>query len=177
VDLAINGLVEATPEDHELLERGMAIFDGSYTVLKRKTVAPRYVVTLEESNEKATIALAFLWHVRRVANGLGPDYGDAGMPSCEALKDAKITLQRGLTASAKAGKPISAKYEVRARQSCSSRLHDEGDTFSEVVLITNREGREGRSRSPAARPHGRRRGRARQWPKRSGPRCRCVGER
>ncbi len=37
VDLAINALVEATPDDHELLERGMAIFDGLYTVLKQKT--------------------------------------------------------------------------------------------------------------------------------------------
>jgi len=37
VDLAIKGLAEATPDDHDLLERGMAIFDGLYTVLKRKT--------------------------------------------------------------------------------------------------------------------------------------------
>jgi hypothetical protein len=37
VDLAINGLVEATPDDHELLARGVAIFDGLYTVLKQKT--------------------------------------------------------------------------------------------------------------------------------------------
>jgi len=37
VDLAINSLVEATPDDHELLERGMAIFEGLYTVLKQKT--------------------------------------------------------------------------------------------------------------------------------------------
>jgi hypothetical protein len=37
VDLAMNGLVEATPDDHELLVRGMAIFDGLYTVLKQKT--------------------------------------------------------------------------------------------------------------------------------------------
>jgi hypothetical protein len=36
VDLAINGLVEATPDDHELLERGMAIFEGLYLVLKQK---------------------------------------------------------------------------------------------------------------------------------------------
>ena len=36
LDLAVNGLVEATPEDHELLERGMAIFEGLYTVLKQK---------------------------------------------------------------------------------------------------------------------------------------------
>jgi len=37
VDLAIKGLAESTGDDHELLERGMAIFDGLYTVLKRKT--------------------------------------------------------------------------------------------------------------------------------------------
>ena len=37
VDLAINGLVEATADDHELLERGMAIFEGLYAVLKQKT--------------------------------------------------------------------------------------------------------------------------------------------
>ena len=37
VDLAINGLVEATQDDHELIERGMAIFEGLYTVLKQKT--------------------------------------------------------------------------------------------------------------------------------------------
>jgi len=37
VDLAINALVEIVPDDDELLERGMAIFEGLYTVLKQKT--------------------------------------------------------------------------------------------------------------------------------------------
>ncbi len=37
VDLAIKGLAEATQDDHDLLERGMAIFEGLYTVLKQKT--------------------------------------------------------------------------------------------------------------------------------------------
>jgi hypothetical protein len=37
VDLAIRALAEVAPDDHDLLERGMAIFDGLYTVLKRKT--------------------------------------------------------------------------------------------------------------------------------------------
>ena len=37
IDLAIKGLAEATQDDQDLLERGMAIFDGLYTVLKRKT--------------------------------------------------------------------------------------------------------------------------------------------
>jgi hypothetical protein len=36
VDLAIHGLAASTADDHELLERGMAIFDGLYSVLKRK---------------------------------------------------------------------------------------------------------------------------------------------
>jgi hypothetical protein len=37
VDLAIKGLAAATRDDHDLLERGMAIFDGLYSVLKQKT--------------------------------------------------------------------------------------------------------------------------------------------
>src|SRR5262245_10264085 len=37
VDLAINGLVGATPDDHELLARGTALFEGLYAVLKQKT--------------------------------------------------------------------------------------------------------------------------------------------
>ena len=37
VDLAIRGLAEATADDQELLERGMAIFDGLDRVLRRKT--------------------------------------------------------------------------------------------------------------------------------------------
>lgn len=36
IDLAINGLVEAIPEDRELLARGMALFEGLYAVLKQK---------------------------------------------------------------------------------------------------------------------------------------------
>jgi hypothetical protein len=37
LDLAVNGLVEATPDDDELLVRGMAMFEGLYGVLKQKT--------------------------------------------------------------------------------------------------------------------------------------------
>jgi hypothetical protein len=37
VDFTINGLVEATPDDDDLLARGMAIFEGLYTLLKQKT--------------------------------------------------------------------------------------------------------------------------------------------
>jgi hypothetical protein len=37
VDLAIKGLAGGTKDDHDLLERGMAMFDGLYTELKHKT--------------------------------------------------------------------------------------------------------------------------------------------
>lgn len=37
LDLAINGLVEAIPDDHDLLARGSALFEGLYAVLKQKT--------------------------------------------------------------------------------------------------------------------------------------------
>ncbi len=37
LDLAISGLVASIEDDHELLERGTALFEGLYTVLKRKT--------------------------------------------------------------------------------------------------------------------------------------------
>ncbi len=37
LDLAISGLVASIEDDRELLERGMAMFEGLYTVLKRKT--------------------------------------------------------------------------------------------------------------------------------------------
>ncbi len=37
IDLAIKGLAAGTQDDHELLERGMAMFEGLYTVLKQHT--------------------------------------------------------------------------------------------------------------------------------------------
>jgi len=36
IDLTVRALAQATPDDHELLERGMAIFDGLHSVLKQK---------------------------------------------------------------------------------------------------------------------------------------------
>jgi hypothetical protein len=52
----------------------------------------------------------------------------------KALKDAKISLQRGLTASAKEGKAISAKYEVEHGQLQLSVYTMKGDKFSEVIV-------------------------------------------
>jgi hypothetical protein len=52
----------------------------------------------------------------------------------QALKGAKVSLQQGVTASAKAGKPISAKYEVEHGTLQLSVYTMKGDKFSEVIV-------------------------------------------
>lgn len=52
----------------------------------------------------------------------------------KAMHDAKISLQRGLTASAKEGKPISAKYEMEEGKLQLSVYTMRGDKFSEVIV-------------------------------------------
>jgi len=52
----------------------------------------------------------------------------------KALKDAKMPLQRGLTASAKEGKPISAKYELDEGKLQLSVYTMKADKFSEVIV-------------------------------------------
>ena len=84
-----------------------------------------------------TIVLAFL-----VAGAFAVPTGWAQTPQdkehaelAKALKDANIPLQRGLTASAKEGKPISAKYEVEdGKLQLSVYTMKSGDKFSEVIV-------------------------------------------
>src|SRR5262245_41938205 len=83
-----------------------------------------------------TIGLAFL-----VASVFAVSIGWAQKPDdkehadlAKALKDAKISLERGLTASAKEGKPISAKYEVEHGKLQLSVYTMKGDKFSEVIV-------------------------------------------
>jgi uncharacterized membrane protein YkoI len=85
---------------------------------------------------KTTIVLAFLvaWFLT-VPMGWGQNYGDTEHAElAKALKAAKLSLQRGLTASAKEGKPISAKYEVEHGQLQLSVYTMKGGTFSEVIV-------------------------------------------
>ena len=85
---------------------------------------------------KTTIVLAFLvaWFLT-VPMGWGQTYGDQEHAElAKALKAAKLSLQRGLTASAKEGKPVSAKYEVEHGQLQLSVYTMKGDTFSEVIV-------------------------------------------
>src|SRR5881398_3464197 len=77
------------------------------------------------------IALVFV-----VPTGCAPTPADQEHAElAKALKDAKIPLQRGLTASAKEGKPISAKYEVEdGKLQLSVYTMKGGDKFSEVIV-------------------------------------------
>ena len=85
---------------------------------------------------KTTIVVAFL-----VAWLFAAPTGWAQTPDdkehaelAKALKDAKISLRRGLTASAKEGKPISAKYEMHEGKLQLSVYTMKGDKFSEVIV-------------------------------------------
>ncbi len=51
-----------------------------------------------------------------------------------ALKDAKVSLQKGLGASAKGGKPISAKYELHEGHLQLSVYTAKGGKFSEAIV-------------------------------------------
>jgi hypothetical protein len=52
----------------------------------------------------------------------------------KALRDAKVSLQKGLGASAKQGKPISAKYELHEGHLQLSVYTAKGGKFSEVIV-------------------------------------------
>src|SRR5881628_1605997 len=85
---------------------------------------------------KTTIVLAFLvaWFFA-VPMGWAQNYGDKEHADlAKGMKDAKISLQRGLAASAKEGKPISAKYEMEEGKLQLSVYTMKGDTFSEVIV-------------------------------------------
>ena len=51
-----------------------------------------------------------------------------------AMKDAKVPLERGVTASAREGVPISAKYELEDGKLQLSVYTMKGDAFSEVIV-------------------------------------------
>lgn len=52
----------------------------------------------------------------------------------KALKDAKVSLEKGLSASESQGKPISGKYEIEDGKLQLSVYTMKGDKFSEVIV-------------------------------------------
>src|SRR5262245_34614081 len=62
-------------------------------------------------------------------------YGDKEHAElAKALQGVKMPLERGLTASAKEGKPISGKYEMEDGKLQLSVYTMKGDKFSEVIV-------------------------------------------
>jgi len=80
----------------------------------------------------AAVVSAVLVFATSVGWSQQPDKEHAEL--AKALNDAKISLQRGLTASAKEGKPISGKYEVEDGKLQLSVYTMKGDKFSEVIV-------------------------------------------
>jgi hypothetical protein len=86
--------------------------------------------------KRTAIALAFLvaWVFAMPAGWAQKPEDKEHAELAKALKDAKVPLQRGLTASAKEGKPISAKYEVEEGKLQLSVYTMKGDKFAEVIV-------------------------------------------
>ena len=86
--------------------------------------------------KKSVLTLAFLvvW-ILAVPMGWAQKSDDAEHAElAKVLRDAKILLQRGLTASTKEGKPLSAKYEMEHGKLQLSVYTMKGDKFSEVIV-------------------------------------------
>jgi hypothetical protein len=85
---------------------------------------------------KSTIALTFLlaWLLAMPMAWAQKDEAKEHAELAKALKDAKVSLQKGLTASAREGKPISAKYEMEDGKLQLSVYTMKGNTFSEVIV-------------------------------------------
>ena len=85
---------------------------------------------------KTTIAVAFLvaWFFAAPTGWAQTSDDKEHAELAKALKDAKVSLQRGLTASAREGKPISAKYEMHEGKLQLSVYTMKGDKFSEVIV-------------------------------------------
>src|SRR6516225_1896473 len=80
------------------------------------------------------LAVTFLWLLggRTV---LAQKYDDKEHAElAKALKDAKVSLEKGLSASESQGKPISGKYEVEDGKLQLSVYTMKGDKFSEVIV-------------------------------------------
>ena len=78
------------------------------------------------------LAVVVMWPLAAPAAWAADDKEHAEL--AKALKDAKLPLERGLSASAKEGKPISAKYEVEDGKLQLSVYTMKGDKFSEVIV-------------------------------------------
>jgi hypothetical protein len=137
IDLAISGLVAATPDDHELLERGLNVFDGLSTRRSsgRRNRAPSKPKGGLIMRQFAVSMLALLMAVTLGAPVLLAGEAKDQAALAKALADAKVSLEKGLSASESEGKPISAKFEIGDDGKLQLSVYTaKGDKFSEVIV-------------------------------------------
>jgi hypothetical protein len=82
----------------------------------------------------ATVLVLAAWLCATSLGGAQPHDDKERAELVTGLKDAKISLQQGVSASAKEGKPISAKYEVEDGKLQLSVYTMKGTQFSEVIV-------------------------------------------
>jgi hypothetical protein len=122
-------------DDHEVLARGTALFDG-HAVLEPKTqhrIKRSRRLAMKTTTMVVVAVVAALAMVVPTGWAQTPDDKEHA-ELAKALKEAKVPLERGLTASTKEGKPISAKYEVEDGKLQLSVYTMKGDAFSEVIV-------------------------------------------
>src|SRR5215472_264817 len=128
VTVQIGATVKETDADHhELRERGTAMIDG----LILTTFNP-WRQSMRTMAIGLTLLAAGLFALPATWAQTSPDKEHADL--AKALKGINFSLQRGLTASAKEGKPISAKYEMDEGKLQLSVYTMKGEKFSEVIV-------------------------------------------
>ena len=108
-----------------------------YAVLKRKTLhlAPPEPVEADTMRTIAIPLTLFVAGLIALPTAWAQSYGDKEHGElAKALQGVKMPLERGLTASAKEGKPISAKYEMEDGKLQLSVYTTKKDKFSEVIV-------------------------------------------
>ena len=85
---------------------------------------------------KTTIGLTFLvaWLLAVPTVWAQKDEAKEHAELAKAMKDAKVSLEKGLSVSTHEGKPISAKYEMEDGKLQLSVYAMKGDKFSEVIV-------------------------------------------
>ena len=85
-------------------------------------------------NSLTTVMVFSMWLLSAGVGAAQPHDDKERADVATALKDARISLEQGVSASARQGKPISAKYEVEDGKLQLSVYTMKGTHFSEVIV-------------------------------------------
>lgn len=81
-----------------------------------------------------SLAIALIWLLGAQLNAAEKSEDKEHAELAKALKDAKVSLEKGLSAGESQGKPISGKFEVEDGKLQLSVYTMKGDKFSEVIV-------------------------------------------